>query len=191
MRVAIYARVSTDKQDTELQLTELREYAVRRGWEAIEYTDSGVSGAKENRPQLDRLMADANRRKFGAVVVWKFDRFARSTQHLLKALTTFRELGVEFISLREAIDTSTTVGKMVFTFLAAVAEFEREIITERVRAGVARAKAKGHVAGPKPMQLNMDAITERRAAGESLRAIARSLGVSPALLVKRAKAGVP
>jgi len=187
MRVALYARISTNKQDAEMQLTELREYAVRRGWVAVEYVDV-MTGSKDSRPQLDKMMADATRRKFDVVCVWKFDRFARSTAHLLRALETFKTLGVEFVSLREAIDTSTAIGKMVFTFLGAVAEFEREIIRERVLAGVARARALGHVPGPKPMQVDMDAVRARQSAGESLRAIARDLGVSAALLVKRAKA---
>lgn len=146
MRTALYARVSTaDKgQDPEMQLRELREYCQRRGWDiAGEYTDIGVSGSKDSRPQLNRLMTDAAKRKLGAVVVWRFDRFARSVSHLLRALETFRSLGVEFVSYNEAIDTSTPVGKMTFTVLAAVAELERSLIIERVRAGVRNARAKG------------------------------------------------
>ncbi|HYL14231.1 MAG TPA: recombinase family protein [Terriglobales bacterium] len=126
MRVALYGRVSTNngQQDPELQLRELREYCVRRGWEISgEYIDH-ISGAKDKRPALDRLMADAHRRRFDAVVVWKFDRFARSVSHLLRALETFRALGIEFVSLSEQVDTSTPMGKMVFTVLGAVAELE-------------------------------------------------------------------
>ncbi len=128
MKVAAYARVSTSNngQDPEVQLRELREYVARRGWNlAGEYVDVGISGAKEKRPQLDRLIADAHRRKFDAVVVWKFDRFARSVSHLLRALETFKALGIEFVSLSEQVDTSTPTGKMVFTVLGAVAELER------------------------------------------------------------------
>src|SRR5690349_5525241 len=117
MRTALYARISTSNhgQDSELQLRELREHFQRRGWEIIaEYVDNGISGSKDSRPELNRLMADAHIRRFDAVAVWKFDRFARSTSHLLRALETFQSLGIEFISLTESIDTSTPVGKMVF-----------------------------------------------------------------------------
>src|SRR6267142_5773350 len=146
MRTALYARVSTsDKgQDPEVQLWELREYCQRRGFTiAGEYVDVGVSGSKDSRPELNRLMLDAAKRKFDAVVVWRFDRFARSVSHLLRALEMFRSVGIEFVSYSEAIDTSTPVGKMTFTVLGAVAELERSLIIERVRAGVRNAKAKG------------------------------------------------
>src|ERR1700676_5074400 len=135
MRVAIYARVSTanNGQDPTVQTRELREYAERRGWTvASEYVDIGISGTKETRPQLDRLMADGHRRRFDAVVVWKFDRFARSVSHLLRALETFKAQGIEFVSLSEQIELSTPMGKMVFTVLGAVAELERSLIVERV-----------------------------------------------------------
>ena len=147
MRAALYARVSTSNngQDPEVQLRELREYVKRRGWEiASEYVDVGISGSKEKRPQLDRLLADAHRRRFDAVVVWKFDRFARSVSHLLRALETFQSLGIEFVSLTEGVDTSTPMGKMVFTVLGAVAELERSLIVERVKAGLRNARAKGN-----------------------------------------------
>jgi len=134
LRVAIYARVSTlNGQDPQLQTRELREYADRRGWKlAGEYVDIGISGSKEKRPQLDRLMADAHKRKFDVVCVWRFDRFARSVSHLLKALETFKALGIDFVSYSEQMDTSTPAGKMVFTVLGAVAELERSLIVERV-----------------------------------------------------------
>src|SRR5690348_17434043 len=112
-----------------MQLRELREYCQRRGWTAtVEYVDVGISGTKEKRPQLDRLLSDAHRRNFDAVVVWRFDRFARSVSHLLRALETFRSLGIEFVSLSEQVDTSTPAGKLVFTVLGAVAELERSLI---------------------------------------------------------------
>src|SRR5271155_1334373 len=151
-RVAIYARVSTlnHGQSPEMQLRELREYCQRRGLEiAGEYVDEGVSGGKDSRPQLDKLMADAHRRYFDAVVVWKFDRFARSVSHLLRALESFQALGIEFVSLSEGVDTSTPAGKMVFTVLGAVAELERSLIVERIRSGMKNARAKGHNPGPK------------------------------------------
>ena len=123
-RAVLYARVSTNNgQDPEVQSREIREYCQRRGWPLVgEYVDRGISGAKERRPQLDRLIADAHKRKFEVIVVWKFDRFARSVSHLLRALENFRALGIEFVSLSEQIDTSTPTGKMIFTVLGAVAE---------------------------------------------------------------------
>src|SRR5215467_2890045 len=140
MRAAIYGRVSTmNGQDPTVQTRELREYCQRRGWEIVgEYVDVGISGAKEKRPELDRLLADAHRRRFDAIVVWKFDRFARSVSHLLRALETFQALGIEFVSLTEGVDTSTPAGKMVFTVLGAVAELERSLIAERAKAGAAK-----------------------------------------------------
>jgi DNA invertase Pin-like site-specific DNA recombinase len=154
MKAAIYARVSTTKsQDVGMQLRELREYCKRRGWAvAGAYVDEGFSGAKDRRPELDQLMSEAHRRKFDAVVVWKFDRFARSVSHLLRALETFNALGVAFVSLSESIDTSTPAGKMVFTVLGAVAELERSLIGERVRAGLRNARAKGIRLGRPPLR---------------------------------------
>src|SRR5262249_55534808 len=153
MRVAIYARVSTSNngQDPTMQTRELREYAERRGWTvAGEYVDTGISGTKEKRPELDRLMAEAHRRKFDVVAVWKFDRFARSVSHLLRALDTFRVLGIEFVSLSESLDTATPAGRMVFTVLGAVAELERSLIVERVKAGLRNARSKGkHLGRPR------------------------------------------
>jgi DNA invertase Pin-like site-specific DNA recombinase len=121
------------------------------------------------------------------VLVARFDRFARSVSHLLRALEEFRALGIEFVSLNEACDTTTPQGRMLFTILGAVAEFERALICERVRAGLAHARAKGRLPGPKPVSLDLATIARRRQSGESLRSIASSLGVSPALLVKRAR----
>jgi len=151
VRAAIYARVSTvaSGHSPEMQLRELREYCERRGWTvAGEYVDVGISGAKDKRPQLDRMMGDAHKRRFDGVAVWKFDRFARSVSHLLRALDTFRVLGIEFVSLSESLDTTTPAGRMVFTVLGAVAELERSLIAERVRAGLRNARAKGKTAWP-------------------------------------------
>ena len=142
-RAAIYARVSGNGQNPEMQIKELQTYCRSRGWKiAGEYVDR-ICGASDSRPELNRLMADANRRRFDVVAVWKFDRFARSVSHLLRALETFRSLGVEFLSLSEAVDTTTPAGKMVFTVLGAVAELERSLIGERVKAGLRNARAKG------------------------------------------------
>lgn len=153
-KVAIYARVSTNSgQNPEMQIRELREYCKNRGWKiAGEFIDSGISGATDSRPQLNRLMAEAHRRRFDVVAVWDFSRFARSTSHLLRALETFSSLGIGFVSLREQIDTSTPTGKMVFTILGSVAELERSLIGERVRAGLRNAKAKGTRLGRPPLK---------------------------------------
>jgi DNA invertase Pin-like site-specific DNA recombinase len=187
VRAAIYARVSTTNngQDPEVQLRELREYCQRRGWVvASEFVDVGISGMKEKRPELDRLLADAHRRRFDAVVVWKFDRFARSVSHLLRALETFQSLGIEFVSLTEGVDTSTPMGKMVFTVLGAVAELERSLIVERVKAGLRNARAKGKRLGRPRRALDGPRIAALRANGLGWRAIAQQLGVGVGTLYR-------
>src|ERR1700747_2412408 len=183
MRVAIYARVSTvgNGQSPEMQLRELREYCDRRGWTiSSEYVDAGISGAKTSRPELDRLMADAHKRRVDVVCVWKFDRFARSVSHLLRALETFKALGIEFVSLSEQVDTSTPTGKMIFTVLGAVAELERSLIAERVRAGLRHAKAKGKRLGRPTKHVDPARVAELRAQGVSWRRVGLRLGVSAA-----------
>jgi DNA invertase Pin-like site-specific DNA recombinase len=192
MKIAVYARVSTNNgQDPEMQLRELRDYCQRRNWEVTrEYVDVGISGAKEKRPELDRLIADAHRRHFDAVVVWRFDRFARSVSHLLRALETFRSLGIEFVSLSEQVDTSTPTGKMIFTVLGAVAELERSLITERVRAGVRNARAKGKRLGRPSKLADPGEIKRLRAQGASWRFIGKELGVAPATALHAAKKSV-
>lgn len=180
-RVAIYARVSTtgNGQSPEMQLRELREYCERRGWQiAGEYIDVGISGAKDRRPELDRMMADAHKRRFDVVAVWKFDRFARSVSHLLRALDTFRVLGIEFVSLSESLDTATPAGRMVFTVLGAVAELERSLIAERVRAGLRNAKAKGKKLGRPRVAVDVTRIAHLRSQGRSWPQIAAELGLS-------------
>ena len=187
MRAAIYARVSTSNngQDPRVQTREIREYCERRGWQiAGEYVDAGISGAKDSRPELNKLMADAHRRRFDAVVVWKFDRFARSVSHLLRALENFNALGVGFVSLSEHIDTSTPTGKMVFTVLGAVAELERSLIAERVRAGLRNAKAKGTRLGRPRISVDASRVARLRAEGRTVREIAVTLGVSRSLVHK-------
>jgi DNA invertase Pin-like site-specific DNA recombinase len=162
-----------------MQLREFNEYRERRGWTvAGEYVDVGISGSKEKRPELDRLMADAHRRRFDVVVVWKFDRFARSVSHLLRALETFKALGIEFVSLSEQVDTSTPMGKMVFTVLGAVAELERSLIVERVRAGLRNARAKGKRLGRPRVVVDAHRIASLRARGASWRVVARQMGCS-------------
>jgi DNA invertase Pin-like site-specific DNA recombinase len=181
MRVAIYARVSTanNGQDPTMQTREVREYIERRGWQlAGEYVDAGISGTKEKRPELDRLMADAHRRKFDVVAVWKFDRFARSVSHLLRALDTFRVLGIEFVSLSESLDTATPAGRMVFTVLGAVAELERSLIVERVRAGLRNARAKGKRLGRPRVAVDARRIAALRSSGASWATVCHETGLS-------------
>ncbi len=189
MKVALYARVSTTNhgQDPELQLRDFRDYCKARKWTAYDKYVDTASGVKESRPELDRMMKDARRRKFDVVLVWKFDRFARSVGHLLRALEEFKSLGIEFVSLTEGIDTSTPMGKMVFTVLGAVAELERSLIVERINAGLRNAKAKGVTLGRPRSTVETAVILARMEAGESQRDIAKSLGVSPALVNKRLK----
>lgn len=188
--VAIYARVSTvgTGQSPELQLRELREYCQRRGWSLVgEYVDTGISGAKDSRAELNRLMADAHKRRFDVVAVWKFDRFARSVSHLLRALDTFKALGIEFVSLSESLDTATPAGRMVFTVLGAVAELERSLIAERVRAGMRNAKAKGRKLGRKPVTVDITAIQKLRAEGNSFEVISKQTGISVGTIFRAVK----
>jgi len=185
-RVALYGRVSTTNhgQDVGLQTGELRQFAEARGWQVFgEYLDEGISGAKDSRPELNRLMTDAHKRRFDVVCVWRFDRFARSVSHLLRALETFKALGIDFVSFSEQMDTSTPTGKMVFTVLGAVAELERSLIVERVRAGMRNARAKGKRIGRPPrtqLSIEMRAAIAGCYAKEktSLRTLAKRFGTS-------------
>lgn len=179
MLVAIYARVSTLDQKCAMQLTELHEYAQRSGWEYVEYVDEGVSGAKKSRPALDRLMKDARLKKFGAVICWKLDRFGRSMMHLIENIQELDRLGIRFIAPSQAIDTDkkSPTGTLILHILAALAEFERELIRERVRAGVAEAQRKGKHCGRPGKVFRRDDAADMRAAGMSWRKIAKLLGV--------------
>ena len=182
-RAALYMRVSTKGhgQTTDTQALALREYAEHRGFQVIdEYRDEGISGAKDRRPQLDRMMQDARRRKFDAVLVARFDRFARSTKHLVLALEEFSSLGIDFISLNESIDTSSPMGRMVFTVIAAVAELERCIIRERVLAGVDRARRQGKRFGRPTVIVDREKVAAMKATGQSIKAIARECGIARA-----------
>jgi DNA invertase Pin-like site-specific DNA recombinase len=184
-RAAIYARVSTTNhgQDVKVQTRDLEQFAQVRGWRLVDsYLDLGISGSKDKRPQLDRLMADAHKRRFDIVIVWRFDRFARSVSHLLRALETFQALGIAFVSLSEQMDTTTPAGKMVFTVLGAVAELERSLTVERVRAGLRNARAKGKTLGRPRKIVDAGRITALRAQGLSLRSIASELGIGLATL---------
>jgi DNA invertase Pin-like site-specific DNA recombinase len=186
-RVAIYARVSTSNhgQDVTVQTRELQQFAQARGWQVVgSYVDTGISGTKDSRPELNRLMADAHKRRFDVVCVWRFDRFARSVSHLLRALETFKALGIDFVSFSEQMDTSTPAGKMVFTVLGAVAELERSLIVERVRAGLRNARAKGKTLGRPRRVVDPARIGRLRAQGRSVREIAAELGYSRSLVHK-------
>jgi DNA invertase Pin-like site-specific DNA recombinase len=181
MRAAVYARVSTKaaSQNPDTQLRELSDYCHRRGWEISgEYVDVGICGAKEQRPGLDRLLAECRKRRVDAVVVYRYDRFARSLRQLVNALEEFRALGVEFVSLHEGVDTSTPNGRLVFGIFATIAEFERELIRERVRSGLAAARARGKRIGRPRKIVDAVEIARLRAGGASWRRIAAQLGVS-------------
>jgi DNA invertase Pin-like site-specific DNA recombinase len=180
MRAAIYARVSTNNgQDPHMQIRELREYCQRRGWEIEgEYVDAGVSGVKQHRPQLNALLASCQKRIVDAVVVYRYDRFARSLRQLVNALEEFRSLGIEFISLHEGVDTSTPNGRLIFGIFASIAEFERELIRDRVKSGIAAARSKGKRLGRPGVSVDIASIATLRASGLSWPKIAAELGVS-------------
>ena len=186
MRAALYARVSTlNGQHPEMQLSELREYGARRGWQIVgEYVDEGVSGAKESRPQLNRLMSDAHRRKFDLIAVWKVDRFGRSLKHLVNALADLDSLGVAFVSLRDNLDLSTPSGRLMFQVIGAMSEFERSLIQERVRAGLRNAVARGVRLGRPRTLANADEIARLRASGASWREVAEQMGIGVGTAVR-------
>src|SRR5262245_32345332 len=179
-RAALYMRVSTKGhgQSTETQAVALRDYAGNRGFDIVqEYRDEGISGSKDSRPSLDRLMKDARARRFDVVIVARFDRFARSVSHLLRALEEFNHVGVDFISVSEALDTSSPVGKMIFTVLGAVAELERNLIKERVQMGIHRARKQGKQLGRPRAEVDPRQVAGLRANGYSWNEIAQKLGI--------------
>jgi DNA invertase Pin-like site-specific DNA recombinase len=179
VKAALYARVSTHAgQNPDMQLVELRQYCQRRGWDiAGEFVDIGISGAKERRPQLDRLLLECKKRQVDAVVVYRYDRFARSLRQLVNALCEFDALGIQFVSLHEGVDTSTPNGRLVFGIFASIAEFERELIRERVRSGLAAARARGKQLGRPRRVVDVEKIAALRAQGLSWRKIAAELRV--------------
>lgn len=177
-RAAIYTRISTGEQNADLQSRELPEFCDRRGWQVGDVYSDVMTGAKDKRPALDRLMADARRGKFQVVAVWRFDRFARSTSHLLRALEEFAALGIDFVSVTEAIDTSTPAGRMVFTVLGAVAELERSIIRERVIAGQRAAMKRGVKFGRPTVAVDAAQVRRLRDDGLSWRSIAAQTGMT-------------
>ena len=181
LRAAIYARVSTLEQEPENQLAELRRYVAARSWPAAtEYVDHGVSGAKDRRPALDRLIADATRRRFDVVVCWRLDRLGRNLRHLVTLLDDLHALGVAFVSLGEGIDCTTPAGRLQLHILAALAEFERARIAERVQAGLARARAQGKRLGRPPQPIPRHVLDQ--VAGLTDRAAAARLGVARSTL---------
>jgi DNA invertase Pin-like site-specific DNA recombinase len=187
-RVALYCRVSTTIQNLQPQLDELREYCARRGLLITgEYCDHGISGSKDLRPALNRLMADAAQRRFDAVIVVKIDRWGRSLKHLVVSLAELNALGVSFISLRDNIDLSTASGRLMLQIIGAMAEFERELIRERVIAGQARAKARGKRFGRPLAIIDRTRILDARAKGVPWLTIARQLGVGVATCIRRAR----
>ena len=171
-KVALYVRVSTRDQNPAMQVSDLRRYAQQRGFEIFnEYVDVGISGTKVSRPALDGLMSAGRKRLFDVVLVWRFDRFARSTKHLVDALHEFRSLNIDFISYQEAIDTSSPMGEAMFTIISAMAKLERDIIVERVKAGMRKAKEQGKRIGRPKAVVDVDSILSLRERGLSLQAI--------------------
>lgn len=184
-RAAIYARCSTDKQDTGMQLADLKQYAQNRFEIVEEFVDNGKSGTNESRPRLNELMDKARKRMFDVVLVWRFDRFARSTKHLINALYEFKSLKIDFISYQENIDTSSPMGEAMFTIISAISKLERDIIAERVISGLRNAKANGKELGRPKIDVEIDKIQELRKQGLSIRKIAEVLKVSVGYVASR------
>ncbi len=177
-RVAVYARVSTKDQSVDMQLNDLERYTRERGFNVFKiYADNGVSGTKETRPALSELMNDAKKRKFDTVLVWRFDRFARSTKHLVTALYEFRNLGIDFISYQENIDTSSPLGEAVFTIISAMNKLERDIMAGRVRGGLRKARANGRRLGRPSSDIDISKVIECKEQGRSIREIAKEMGM--------------
>ena len=176
MKAAIYARVSTSEQNPDNQVDELRRYVTARGWTAVEYVDRGVSGTKESRPALDRLIQDAKRRRIDVLVCWRLDRLGRNLRHLVMLLEDLHVTGVGFVSLGEGIDTATPAGRLQLHVLGAIAEFERARVAERVCAGLARARSQGARLGRPRVVVPVDRL--RALSHLPVRQVAQSLGVS-------------
>ena len=185
---AIYVRVSTVEQETDMQEMELQDYCSRRGWESILYRDHGQSGAKQDRPALNSLLSDLRKRKIDVVVVWALDRLARSLKQLLTISEECRSLGVDLVSLKQSIDTTLPAGRLTFSILGAVAEFERELLRERVKAGMAQAKRAGKRIGRPALRhfgpAELDRIRSLRSQGTSVRKLATTFGTSQWMVAK-------
>jgi DNA invertase Pin-like site-specific DNA recombinase len=187
-RAAIYVRVSTNEQETHMQEAELREYCDRRGWSCVVYRDKGQSGAKNDRPALNVMLNDMRKRKFDVVVVWALDRLARSLKQLLGIAEECRSLGVDLVSLKQSVDTTGPAGRLTFQILGAVAEFERELLRERVKAGMAQARRTGkHVGRPalrKCQPIEVERIRELRSKGTSVRRLAKDFETTQWMVVR-------
>ena len=187
MKIGIYARVSTlDKgQNTEVQLRDLRSYSQARGWIiADEYVDKGQSGAKDRRPELDRLMRDVRKRKVDLILCWRLDRLGRSLKHLILTLDELQSIGVGFVSYNENLDLTTSTGRLMFQLLGAFAEFERNLIKERVKAGLANAKAKGAKLGRPSPEFDHEELIRLRKSGLTIRGIAERLNLRKSFVHK-------
>jgi len=183
VKIAIYARVSTlnKGQDVDMQLVELRRFCAGKGWAIVhEYVDRGISGSKSSRPQLNRLMEHVAAKRFDAVLVWKLDRFGRSVRHLVNAIAELESHGVCFVSLKDSIDLSTPQGRLMFQIIAAMAEFERALICERVKSGMANARAKGKQIGRPSLGIERGKIVALRGSGASWNEVSEAVGCSPA-----------
>jgi DNA invertase Pin-like site-specific DNA recombinase len=193
-RAVLYTRVSTFDQNPETQALDLRRLAEQRGFQIVhEYTDR-ISGAKAKRPALDQMLAAAHRREFDIVLVWAADRLARSVRHFLEVLDTLNHLGVEFVSFRENLDTGGPLGRAVIVIVSAVAELERNLIIERVRAGLRRARLEGRVLGRRPLEIDRPALLLDRARGMSLAQLAKAYKISRtsvARALKQSEGAVP
>lgn len=180
-RVALYLRVSTLDQHPETQRYDLRQMAQQRGLEIVqEYVDHGISGTRTRRPALDQMMADARRGRFDIVLVWACDRLARSTKHFLEVLDELNRLNIEFVSFREQLDTGGALGRAVVVIISAIAELERSLIVERVRAGMRRARLEGRHIGRRPLDVDRAAVLRHRERGYSLTQIAKTFGIGRA-----------
>jgi DNA invertase Pin-like site-specific DNA recombinase len=187
-RAALYTRVSSLDQNPANQLNEIRQFASQRGFQIVnEYTDHGISGTRARRPALDKLLADANRRRFDVVVVWSCDRLARSTRHFLQVLDELNGLGIQFLSQREAIDTDGVLGRAILTIISAIAELERSLIVERVKAGMRRAKLEGRQIGRARLVVDREQVIHDRRSGMSLTQVARKHSISRASVCRLMK----
>jgi DNA invertase Pin-like site-specific DNA recombinase len=189
-RVAIYARVSTKEQSVDMQLNDLERYCRERKYEIYKIYQDSISGTKDTRPGLAQMMNDAKKCKFDIVLVWRFDRFARSTKHLVDALYEFRSLGIGFISYQENIDTSSPLGEAIFTIISAMSKLERDIIAERVKGGLRKAKANGKRLGRARIEVDTDKVIELRGQKKTIRQIAKELGLSKGTVDRTLKASM-
>jgi DNA invertase Pin-like site-specific DNA recombinase len=186
-RAVIYTRVSTPDQNVETQLLDLRQMAAARGYEIVrEYTDK-ISGSKAKRPGLDALLSDARRNRFDVVMVWAFDRIARSVRHFLEVLDEFNHLNIEFNSFREQVDTGGPLGRALIVIIGAISELERCIIIERVRAGMRRARLEGRQIGRARLDVNREQVIQDRRSGMSLTQVAKKHGISRASVCRLVK----